>query len=225
MVRTCAHTNTRSSTRVVSLWPNSPDSAFEAGEADFGQSRIPSPIRAACHSSSVSAIVAMSARIRSASPRWLPSNRRGRRTLRMYRAAATPIRTSTANRSTRNAYQPWWPSHGSVACLSTMAMIAMRIVGSRTMKPQKMNACISPGPSRWSSLRWPSTIVASFLTRRRALNVRSVGCAPRTRPVRNSTRRRNSVPLTMIAAASATAAGIDAISPPPSRSQEPRSRP
>ena len=29
-----------------------------------------------------------------------------------------------------------------------------------------MNACISPGPSRWSSFRWPSTIVASARTRR-----------------------------------------------------------
>ena len=37
----------------------------------------PSAIRVACHSSSVSTIVAISARIRSASPRWLPSKRPG----------------------------------------------------------------------------------------------------------------------------------------------------
>ena len=30
------------------------------------------------------------------------------------------------------------------------------------MKPQKMNACISPGTSRCSSLLWPSTITASL---------------------------------------------------------------
>ena len=42
-------------------------------------------------------------------------------------------------------YQPWWPSHGSVACGSTAAIVAITIVGKRTRKPQKMNACIRPG--------------------------------------------------------------------------------
>ena len=49
---------------------------------------------------------AISARMRSASPRWLPSKRRGRCTLRIQNAVATPTSTSTAKRSTRSAYQP-----------------------------------------------------------------------------------------------------------------------
>ena len=80
--------------------------------------------------------------------------------------------------STSSAYQPWWPSHGSVACLSTIPIIAITIVGRSTRKPQKMNACISPGPRRWSSLRWPSTIVASLLDPPRACRRRAdAGCA------------------------------------------------
>ena len=49
---------------------------------------------------------AISARIRSASPRWLPSKRAGRWTLRMMSAPITPASTSTANRSTMKANQP-----------------------------------------------------------------------------------------------------------------------
>ena len=54
------------------------------------------------------------------------------------KAVSTPTSTSTAKRSTRNANHPWCPSHGSVACLSTIPIIAITIVGSSTMKPQKM---------------------------------------------------------------------------------------
>ncbi len=39
------------------------------------------------------------------------------------------------------------------------------MVGNSTRKPQKMKACISPGTSRCSSLRWPSAITTSFRTR------------------------------------------------------------
>ena len=80
-------------------------------------------------------------------------NRAGRCTLRITNAVMTPTSTSVANRSTRNANQPWLPSHGIVWSLSTTAIIAITMVGSSTMKPQKMNACISPGTSRCSSLR------------------------------------------------------------------------
>ena len=56
----------------------------------------------------------------------------------------TPTRTSTPNTSTRSANQPWWPSHGSVQSRSTAPRSAITIVGKRTRKPQKMNACIEP---------------------------------------------------------------------------------
>ena len=74
------------------------------------------------------------------SPRWLPANRAGRWTLRIHSAATTPTSTNTANTSTSSAYQPWCPSHGSVARLSTTPISAIRIVGNSTRKPQKMKA-------------------------------------------------------------------------------------
>ena len=115
MISTCAHTKTRSSTSVAPPSPNRPESAFETGDHDAGHSFRPSAIRDACQSSSVVTIPAISARIRSASPRWLPSKRAGRWTLRIATAPITPTSTSTANTSTISANQPWWPSHGSVA--------------------------------------------------------------------------------------------------------------
>ena len=121
MIVTCAQTKTRSSTFVTSSSPNRFDSAFETGDELFGHSFSPSAIRDACQRSSVVTIPAISARIRSASPRWLPSKRAGRWTLRMITAPITPASTSTANRSTMNANQPWWPSHGSVASRSDRA--------------------------------------------------------------------------------------------------------
>ena len=41
---------------------------------------------------------------------------------------------------------------GSSQSRSTARSIAITIVGNRTTKPQKMNACIRPGPSRWKQL-------------------------------------------------------------------------
>ena len=115
MIAMCAQTKTRSSTFVTPPSPNRFDSAFDTGDEPSGHSFRPSAIREACQSSSVVTIPAISARIRSASPRWLPSKRAGRWTLRMITAPITPASTSTANRSTMNANQPWWPSHGNVA--------------------------------------------------------------------------------------------------------------
>ena len=106
MIRTCAQTKTRSRTSVAPPSPNSPDSAFDTGDEDSGHSFRPSAIRDACQSSSVVTMPAISARIRSASPRWLPSKRPGRWTLRMSTAPITPTSTSTANTSTMSANQP-----------------------------------------------------------------------------------------------------------------------
>ncbi len=44
-----------------------------------------------------------------------------------------------------------------------------------------MKACISPGTSRWSSLRWPSAITTSLRTRAGSSPDRSLG-----RPIRTS---------------------------------------
>ena len=104
-----------------------------------------------------------------------------------------------------NAYQPWSPSHGKVACLETTPIIAITIVGPSTRKPQKMKAWIRPGTSRCSSLRCPSTIVASLRTRRARSPVRLTGAALRTSSTRNRTRSANNVPLAASSAASTTA--------------------
>ena len=106
-----------------------------------------------------------------------PRSARGRCTLRIQSADATPTRTSTANTSTRSANQPWCPSHGERrARRSTAPISAMRIVGNRTRKPQKMNACMSPGTSRWRSFRWPSTTTASLRTRRGTSSTAAPAC-------------------------------------------------
>ncbi len=113
MISTCAHTKTRSSTSVVVPSPKRSESAFETGDELAGHAFRSSAISDACQRSSVVTMPAISARIRSASPRWLPSKRRGRWTLRMQSAVATPTSTSTAKTSTRSAYQPWCSSQPS----------------------------------------------------------------------------------------------------------------
>ena len=119
----------------------------------------------------------------------------------------------TAKMSTSSAYQPWWPSHGNVACLSTAPIIAITIVGPSTRNPQKMNAWIRPGTSRSSSLRCPSTIVVSLRTRRSNPPLRSTGAPARISVTRNSTRSANSAPLTHRARPSATAPTATPMSP------------
>ena len=205
MISTCAQTKTRSRTSVTPPSPNSPDSAFDTGDHDAGHSFRPSAMRDACQSSSVVTIPAISARIRSASRRWLPSKRAGRWILRIATAPITPTSTSTANTSTISANQPWWPSHGSVASRLTAPIIAITIVGKRTRKPQKIAAWIRPGTSRWSSFFWPSTITASFLTRSGTSSKRSTGLPSLTRSTSSFARRPNSVPPTASTAASASA--------------------
>ncbi len=114
MRSTCAQTKTRSASSVRGPPPKRCESAFETGDQPAGHSFRSSAIRVACHRSSVVTMPAMSVRIRSASPTWLPSNRAGRCTLRITNAVTTPARTSTAKTSTRSANQPWLPSHGIV---------------------------------------------------------------------------------------------------------------
>ena len=181
MISTCAHTKTRSSTSVTESSPNSPDSASDTGDQLAGHSFSPSAIRDACQSRSVVTMPAISARMRSASPRWLPSKRAGRWILRIASAAITPASTSTAKTSTSSANQPWWPSHGSVASRSTAPIIAIRIVGKRTRKPQKIAAWTSPGTSRCRSLRCPRTISASLRIRFGTWSKRSTGLPSLTR--------------------------------------------
>src|SRR5215207_4641812 len=232
MIATCAHTKTRSSGGVrpppergsdpSPASPNNPDSAFDTGEEPSGHSLSPSAIREACHSSSVVTIPAISARIRSASPRWLPSKRAGRWILRMITAPITPTSTITANRSTMNANQPWSPSHGSVDSRSTAPIIAITIVGKRTRKPQKIAAWIRPGTSRWSSFLWPSTITASFSTRFGRSPKRSTGVPSLTRSTSSFARLANSVPLAARSAASATAPSATSMGAAPFRARRPR---
>ena len=205
MISTWAQTKTRSSTSVAEPSPKRPDSASETGDHDAGHSLRPSAIRDACQSSSVVTIPAIRARIRSASPRWLPSKRAGRWTLRITTAPITPASTSTANTSTISANQPWCPSQGSVASRSTAPIIAITIVGKRTRKPQKIAAWISPGTSRCSSLRCPSTIDASLRTRLGTSSKRSAGLPSLTRSTSSLARRVNRKPLTASRAASASA--------------------
>jgi hypothetical protein len=81
----------------------------------------------------------------------------------------------------------------------------MKIVGKRTTKPQKMNACMRPGTRRWRSFRCPTTMVASFPTRAGRSDRRAAGLPDRTSRVRKSARRANSPPATSSAATSATA--------------------
>ena len=179
MIRTWAHTATRSSTFVPSPLPSRPATrgrtpAPRSPGTRSGRARSARRARARasrrCPRSA--------ARIRSASPRWLPSKRRGRCTFLIAKAVSTPANTSTANSvDEERVPRPGAPSHGSVACLSTIPIIAITIVGSSTMKPQKIAACISPGTSRWNSLLWPSTTTASFRTRCGTSSKRADGLA------------------------------------------------
>ena len=106
------------------------------------------------------------ARMTSASPRCEPWNRAGRTTLRM----TTAVDDADEHEHDEEVDHPAEPRLAAeprqLACLSTAAIIAITIVGKRTRKPQKMNACISPGTRRCRSFRWPSTISTSFCTRR-----------------------------------------------------------
>ena len=74
-------------------------------------------------------------------------------------------------------------SQCGAASASTMAIMASGIAGKSTMKAQKMKACIRPGTSRWSSLRWPRTTTASSRRRSGTSSRRSI---PDACPIRTS---------------------------------------
>ena len=75
--------------------------------------------------------------------------------------------------------------------------------GSSTTKPQKMNACMSPGTSRWNSLRWPEhdhrLVLARAAARRRSA---ATGLPSRTSRYSCRARRPNRPPATAIATSS-----------------------
>ncbi len=83
----------------------------------------------------------------------------------MKNAIAIPTTTSVAKTSEMNANHAAWPRIGRDESLSTIATAASAIVGSSTMKPQKMNACIRPGPSFCRSFFWRKTWVSSRVMR------------------------------------------------------------
>ena len=156
---------------------------METGDHDAGHSLRCSAIRVACQSSRLITIVAIKARIRSASPRWLPSNRLGFCTLRIHSAAITPASTSTQKMSTSSAYQPWWPSHGSVSCLSTIPISAIRIVGSEHQEPPEDERVQQPRAESLEQLALPEDdlgLVASAA--RHVARALSVGARPLYEP-------------------------------------------
>ena len=151
------------------------ESAFETGDQPAGHSLSPSAICDACQRSSVVTISAIRPRIRSASPRWLPSNRAGRCTLRIRNAdddADEHEHAEHVDEEDEPALVPE-PRERPVARRPRRGAPS-RSSGSRTTKPQKMNAWTRPGTSRWRSFRWPSTTVASSCARRPSV-ARAVG--------------------------------------------------
>ena len=103
-----------------------------------------------------STMPAISARIRSASPRWLPSKRRGRDTLRIRTRDRDADQHEHGEDVDEQGEPALAPSHGERRARGRRRRSSpCRIVGKRTRKPQKMNACIRPGTSRCSSFCWP----------------------------------------------------------------------
>ena len=119
MIRTWAHTATRSSTFVpLAVAEGLRHEVGDRRPGRRGYSFRPSAIREACQSDERDDD-ARDQRRGSGRPRPGGCRRsaRGRCIFRIAKAVSTPANTSTAKRSTRNANQPWWPSHGSVASL------------------------------------------------------------------------------------------------------------
>ena len=145
MISTCAQTKARSSTLVTEPSPNRPESALDTGDEPAGHSFRPSAIRVACQSSSVDDDPGDQRQDQVGLAQVAALEARRALHLADRAAAITPASTSTAKTSTSSANQPWWPSHGSVASRSTAPISAIRIVGKRTRKPQKIAAWIRPG--------------------------------------------------------------------------------
>ena len=113
-----------------------------------GYSFRPSAMREACQRTSVDDD-ARDQRAGSGRPRrrWLPSKRRGRCTLRIANAVSTPTSTMHGEQVDQECEPALLgPSHGMRrSSFETTPISAMTIVGRSTMKPQKMNACMTPG--------------------------------------------------------------------------------
>jgi len=71
-----------------------------------------------------------------------------------------PASTPTANRSSMNPMNAQWPMPGIAKLRLNRSPYASMIVSSRTMKPQNVSACATPGTVQRSSLRCPTTSVA-----------------------------------------------------------------
>ena len=119
------------------------------------------------------------------------------------RPSSTPASTSTANRSTRNAYQPWCPSHGNVACLSTIPIIAITIVGKQHDEAPEDRGVHQPGDEPLEQLALAEHDRPPRSHAPRHVAARSTGLPIAHEPTSSWARRAKSVPLTAIAAASA----------------------
>ena len=81
-----------------------------------------------------------------------------------------PTRTATANRSSMKPTHAHVPISGMAKCLLNSAPYASMMVRIKTMKPQKVSACATPGTVHWSSLRCPITWVT-------CVSAPSAGCS------------------------------------------------
>ena len=148
MISTCAHTKTRSSTSVTPPSPNRPGQRVRHRrpargplvEAERDPRRVPQQQRRddARRSWPGSGRPRRGGCPRSACGRWIlrmPTRPRSRRAARAPRTRRPSARTSPGGRATA----AWRRG-------STAPIIAMTIVGKRTTKPQKIAACIRPGP-------------------------------------------------------------------------------
>jgi hypothetical protein len=168
--------------------------AFETGIHSGGESVSPSTIFTAFRARRVTMIPRIIRRMKSASSRWLPMNRSSRLTFRKYRAIPIPTMTSTEKTSWTRPSHPVRPMNGMANRSSKISPNASMIVVRRTRNPQKMNACIIPGPSRCRSFRCPRTTTASSSKRFGRSSRRRTGLPSLTRRKRVSARRRKMPP-------------------------------
>jgi len=104
MTTTWAHTKRRS--RAEAPEPTRCETAFERNDQWAGHSFSPAAIRDACQPRSVRTTSPIMNRMKSASPRCEPSNRRGRTILRIQTATTIPSSTARMKTSTIAMYQP-----------------------------------------------------------------------------------------------------------------------
>ena len=145
----CAQTNTRSATRARRPRPKRCESAFESGD-QLARATRSGPARSARRARQQRDARRPAIRRGSGRPRrrWLPSKRcRPHAPCGSTSAATTPSSTSS-DEDVDEHREPALVRRatGASAWRSTAPIIAITIVGKSTKKPQKMNACIRPGP-------------------------------------------------------------------------------